>query len=46
MAGGCTSGHGIFGLSNLERSSFAATLSFMAAGVVISNLVYRLGVLT
>lgn len=43
MAGGCTSGHGIFGMSNLERASFEATLSFMAAGVVTSNLIYRLG---
>lgn len=46
MAGGCTSGHGIFGLSNLERSSFVTTASFMAAGVVTSHLVYRLGVLS
>jgi len=43
MAGGCTSGHGIFGVSNLERASFEATLAFMAAGIVTSNLVYRLG---
>ncbi len=44
MAGGCTSGHGIFGLSNLERASLESTLSFMAAGIVTSHLVYRLGV--
>jgi uncharacterized membrane protein YedE/YeeE len=43
MAGGCTSGHGIFGLSNLERASLESTLAFMAAGIVTSNLVYRLG---
>lgn len=41
LAGGCTSGHGIFGLSNLELPSLVATLSFMAAGVVTSNLIYR-----
>ena len=41
MAGGCTSGHGIFGISNLERASLESTLAFMAAGVVTSNLVYR-----
>ncbi len=41
LAGGCTSGHGIFGISNFERSSFVATLSFMAAGVVTTNLLYR-----
>ena len=27
MAGGCTSGHGIFGLSNLERASLVSTLA-------------------
>jgi len=41
MAGGCTSGHGIFGMSNLERASLESTLAFMASGVVTSNLVYR-----
>lgn len=43
MAGGCTSGHGIFGISNLERASVESTLAFLAAGIVTSNLVYRLG---
>lgn len=43
MAGGCTSGHGIFGLSNLERASFESTASFMLAGIVTSNVIYRLG---
>ena len=43
LAGGCTSGHGIFGLSNLERASLESTLAFMAAGIVTSNLVYRVG---
>lgn len=42
MAGGCTSGHGIFGLSNLERASLESTLAFMAGGIVTSNVVYRL----
>ena len=42
MAGGCTSGHGIFGISNLERASLESMLAFMAAGIVTSNLVYRL----
>jgi len=41
MAGGCTSGHGIFGLSNLERASLESTLAFMAAGIVTTNLIYR-----
>jgi len=41
LAGGCTSGHGIFGLSNLELPSLVSTVSFMAAGVVTTNLIYR-----
>ena len=44
MAGGCTSGHGIFGLSNLERASLESTLAFMAAGVATTWLVYRVGI--
>ena len=30
--GGCTSGHGVCGVSRLSVRSFAATLAFMAAG--------------
>lgn len=41
MAGGCTSGHGIFGLSNFERASLESTLAFMAAGIATTNLIYR-----
>lgn len=41
LAGGCTSGHGIFGLSNFEIPSLVSTLSFMAAGIVTTNLIYR-----
>jgi len=41
MAGGCTSGHGIFGMSNLEPASLVATLSFMAGGVATTQLIYR-----
>ena len=40
-AGGCTSGHGIFGLSNLELPSLVTTLSFMAGGIVTTHLIYR-----
>lgn len=42
LAGGCTSGHGIFGMSNFERASLEATLAFMAAGIVTTQVVYRL----
>ncbi len=41
LAGGCTSGHGIFGLSNLELPSLVATVSFMGSGVVTTQIVYR-----
>src|SRR5882672_5893215 len=41
LAGGCTSGHGIFGMSNFEWPSFLTTASFMAAGIVTTQLVYR-----
>jgi uncharacterized protein len=44
MAGGCTSGHGIFGLSNFERASLESTLCFLATGIATSALVYRVGV--
>lgn len=42
LAGGCTSGHGIFGLSNFEMPSVITTVSFMAAGVVTTHVIYRL----
>jgi uncharacterized membrane protein YedE/YeeE len=45
LAGGCTSGHGIFGISNLERASIESTLAFMASGIVATHLVHRLGAL-
>ena len=32
MGGGCTSGHGVCGLSRLSPRSLAATLAFMGAG--------------
>jgi uncharacterized membrane protein YedE/YeeE len=41
LANGCTSGHGIFGLSNFELPSLIATLSFMAGGIVTTQLLYR-----
>jgi uncharacterized membrane protein YedE/YeeE len=41
LGGGCTSGHGIFGMSNLEFPSVVTTLSFMAGGSVTTYLIYR-----
>jgi hypothetical protein len=34
LGSGCTSGHGVCGLSRLSRRAFAATLVFMAAGMI------------
>ena len=41
LANGCTSGHGIFGLSNFEWPSLMSTLSFMLGGFVTTQIVYR-----
>ena len=41
LANGCTSGHGIFGMSNFEWPSLVSTLSFMGSGILMTNLVYR-----
>lgn len=38
-AGGCTSGHAIMGLSNLQWPSLVATCCFMAGGFITANLV-------
>lgn len=38
-AGGCTSGHAIMGLSNLQLPSLIATCCFMAGGFIVANLV-------
>jgi uncharacterized membrane protein YedE/YeeE len=42
LAGGCTSGHGIFGLSNLELPSLVSTIAFMGGGILTTQLLYRL----
>jgi uncharacterized protein len=44
-AGGCTSGHAIMGLSNLQWPSLVATCCFMAGGIVMANFIlpYVLG---
>lgn len=38
-AGGCTSGHSIMGLSNLQWPSLVATISFMAGGFIMTWLI-------
>jgi uncharacterized membrane protein YedE/YeeE len=39
MGSGCTSGHGVCGLTRLSSRSLVATLTFMGAGMLISTLV-------
>lgn len=38
-AGGCTSGHAIMGLSNMQWPSLVATVCFMIGGFVMANLI-------
>ena len=38
-AGGCTSGHSIMGLSNLQWPSLVATICFMIGGIVMANFI-------
>lgn len=42
LANGCTSGHCIFGVSNLEKSGLVSTVCFMGTGVLTTNVLYRL----
>ncbi len=38
-AGGCTSGHAIMGLSNLQMPSLIATCCFMGGGIIMANFI-------
>lgn len=38
-AGGCTSGHAIMGLSNLQIPSLIATICFMIGGFIMANFI-------
>ena len=38
-ANGCTSGHAIMGLSNLQWPSLVATICFMAGGFFMANII-------
>lgn len=42
MATGCTSGHGLCGVSRLQRGSLVSTAAFFAAGIVASALLARI----
>ncbi|WP_194778068.1 YeeE/YedE family protein [Pararhodonellum marinum] len=41
-AGGCTSGHAIMGISNLQWPSLVATIFFMVGGFVMTHLILPL----
>lgn len=43
LGSGCTSGHGVCGMSRLSRRSIIATLTFMAAGFATVSLVNLAG---
>lgn len=43
LGSGCTSGHGVCGMSRLSKRSIAATLTFMVAGFVTVAVVNALG---
>ena len=42
LAGGCTSGHGITGMSQFAPSSLIATGTFMATGAIVTNAIFFL----
>ena len=42
IGGGCTSGHGVCGVSRLSLSSLVATATFMATGAVTVGIAARL----
>ena len=44
LSRGCTSGHGICGLSAGSRSSFAAVITFMSVAIVVAHVTFALGV--
>ncbi len=43
LGSGCTSGHGVCGLSRLSKRSLVATLTFMATGMITVAVLRALG---
>ncbi len=41
-AGGCTSGHAISGISNLQLASVTAAVSFFIGGLIVTHLIFPL----
>jgi uncharacterized membrane protein YedE/YeeE len=46
MGGGCTSGHGVCGVSRLSPRSLFATLTFMLAGILAVLVFRQFGIFT
>lgn len=46
LGNGCTSGHGVCGVSRLSVRSIVATLTFMIAGILVVALIRQTGVLS
>ena len=44
LGSGCTSGHGVCGVSRLSPRSLVATAVFMAAGIAMVAVMHRMGV--
>jgi uncharacterized membrane protein YedE/YeeE len=44
LGSGCTSGHGVCGLSRLSKRSLVATLTFMATAMITVAVLRALGV--
>jgi hypothetical protein len=43
LGNGCTSGHGICGLTRFSKRSFVATLTFMGTGFLVATVLGKLG---
>ena len=43
LGSGCTSGHGVCGLTRFSRRSLVATMTFMATGFATATMVALLG---
>lgn len=41
MAGGCPSGHGLSGLSQLSLSGIISIMGFFGAGVIVAHILYK-----
>jgi uncharacterized membrane protein YedE/YeeE len=42
LAGGCTSGHAIAGMSKLNATSLLAAMGFFAGGIVMVQMLFKL----